>query len=118
MSRNDSVLYTGATSASFSSPRAEELKAKRELKQQQRRDSQQRLKPSAEVINAILDQEKVLITKELANLPLNVSTTEENVKELLMTFQRNLQFIDRVKTKVNLALRESKSDLPEELEDE
>lgn len=106
MSRDDSILYSGSTSASFTSPRAKEVKDKQEEAKEQRREAGHKLKPSAEIINAILDAEKTLIVQELANLPLNVSTTEENIKELLMALQRHLLFIDRVRNKITIALKE------------
>lgn len=106
MSRDDSVLYSGATSASFTTPKAQQIKDKKQEAKEKRQEISHKLKPSAEIINAILDTEKILVTQELANLPLNVSTTEDNVKELLMAFQRNLVFIERVRNKINLALKD------------
>jgi len=106
MSRDDSLLYSGATSASFTTPKAKEVKTKRDEVKEKRREVRHQLKPSAEIINTILEEERLLVVQDLANLPMNVSTTEENVKELLMAFQRNLVFIDRVRSKLNLALKE------------
>lgn len=106
MSRNDGSLYTGATSRSFTAPKSDELQERRKAAKEKRLEAAHKLKPSAEVINTILDAEKAMVTQELANLPLNVTTTEENVKELLMAYQRHLRFIDHVRNRINTALKE------------
>lgn len=107
MSRDDSLLYTGATSASFSSPKEQSVKEKQALSKQERLDRRHKLKPSAEIINNILDGERALVIQDIASLPVDLNTSNQNVKEVLLAYQRNLLFIDRVRNKVNIALRES-----------
>lgn len=106
MSRNDGNLYTGITSSSFVTPKTQQVTEKRDEKRERRLENSHKLKPAADLINTILDSEKAKVTQELANLPLNVTTTEENVKELLMAYQRNLHFIEHVRTRINNALKE------------
>jgi len=104
MGRNDSVLYTGMTSASFGTVRTNPI---REAKAEEKLERQQKLTPAAEVVAEVIAREKALVTQELANLPFSVSTSKENVKELLMAYQRNLVFIDRFQTQINNALRKA-----------
>jgi uncharacterized protein (DUF4415 family) len=104
MSRDDSILYTGASSASFATTREDPI---RKLRSEQKAERQTKLTPAAEVVAEVIASEKALITHELAQLPLNVSTTTEDVKQLLMAYQRNLRFIDNFQTKINNALRKA-----------
>lgn len=106
MSRNDSILYTATSSASLTTARTHEVREKKEATKQTRLDKQHKLKPSADIIGKILDGERALVIKEIADLPIKMETSEENVKEVLMALQRNLNFIDRMRTKVNLALKD------------
>ncbi len=107
MSRDDSLLYSGSNSSSFASPKLRALEDKRQQDKDNRKEIGQKLRPSAEIVNAIIDREKELVIKELANLPINVATTKENVKELLMAYQRNLVFIEHVRTSINIALKDA-----------
>ena len=114
MSRDDSILYSGASSASFSSSRQKIVEKKREVRGA--------LQPAAEVINDIVISEKRLITEQLIRLPIDMKTTDEDVKSTLLAVQMNLAFIERFHNKVNNMLREPRAkqdvDDPEEDLDE
>lgn len=104
MGRNDGVLVTGQNSGSLVAPRAAKIQEKRALDKEQRLELQSKLYPASEIIFTILDYEKALVTSEIANLPIGVETSNENVKEVLMAYQRNLRMIKRLHKKFERAL--------------
>ena len=102
MSRDDSLLYSGVSSASFKT-----VRTIREKATEDKLEKQTKLTPAAEVVAEVIQQERTKVTAELANLPLTVNTSKENVKELLMAYQRNLKFIDSFEIKMANALRKA-----------
>jgi hypothetical protein len=102
--RDDSALFTGANSGSLIAPRANKLQEQRKLDKDARLELSQKLYPASEIIFDILEHEKKLVTLEIASMPITVSTTEENVKEVLMSLQRSLRMINRLHKKFERAL--------------
>lgn len=120
MSRDDSVLYTGQTSASFGS-RPQPLRSD---KRDEKIEKRTKLLPAAEIINEVIASEKRLVTEQLIRLPIDMKTTDEDVKSTLLAVQMNLAFIDRIHNKINNIMREQPSKprkvtkLPEGADDE
>lgn len=106
MSRDDSLLYTGSSSASFGSSKSKQLEEEREAKTEAKRELRHKLKPAAEVVNETIAGEKRLLTEKLMRLPIDMKTTDKEVKSTLLALQMNLAFIDRFHNKVNNILRE------------
>lgn len=102
--RDDSALFTGSNSGSLVAPRANKLREQRQLDKEARLELSQKLYPASEIIFDILKHEKELVTLEIASMPITVSTTEENVKEVLMSLQRSLRMINRLHKKFERAL--------------
>lgn len=114
--RDDSALFTGSNGqTNLVSPRGVKVKQKQAMDKEQRLELQNRLFPAAEIIFAMLDYEEQLVTAEIANMPITVTTTEENVKEVLMHHQRNLRMIKRLRKKFERALAQPKL-TPEEID--
>jgi len=56
--RNDSALYTGANSSSFSSPAERQVKEKQAIERQNRKEVTHKLKPAAEPVLALIEKHK------------------------------------------------------------
>ena len=106
MSRNDASLYSGLTSNSFRTVKTNPV---REAKSEEKKDRQQKLTPATEIIIELLEKERKLVYDKLAKLPITIDTTEENVKSLLLSYQMNLAFIDRVENSLKNVMRKAKS---------
>ena len=102
MSRNDSLLYSGATSAAFTSVRTRRTEAS-----EKKQEKQNKLTPAAEVVAEIIAQERNRVTSDIANLPVGIDTTEEAVKSVLKAYQLNLRFIEAFEIKMSNALRKA-----------
>lgn len=108
MSRDDSTLYTGATSASFTTPRSEQVKAKAEANKQVRREAQHKLKPAAEIVLGIIEEHKT------SAMHVSAVTTQEHLDdksagELLRSQRKIYAFLLAFEQEIKIALRE-KSD--------
>lgn len=109
MSRDESFLNTGLSSALERRKTAEEQQRK-----QDRIYKRGKLTPGAEIILEWLNKEKETVYKNIAALPINIETTEENVKSVLLAYQMQLNFVDNLILKTKNVLRE----IPEEAKDE
>lgn len=107
MSRDDSGLYSGASSASFGT--THEQQTRRAEKSEEKKELRTKLQPAAVVINEVIASEKRLVTEQLIRLPIDMKTTDEHVMSTLLAIQMNLAFIDRFHNKVNNILREPKT---------
>lgn len=102
--RNDSSLYSGASSTSFGTARTNPVR--KEL-HETKEDKRLKLTPAAEVIVSLIQEEKDKVTDQLRNLPMTIDTTEENVKSVLLAYQLNLRFIDSLQTKITNTMRKA-----------
>jgi Lhr-like helicase len=100
--RNDSILYTGQTSASR---RAE----KAELRKRDKAEKQAKLAPNAQVIVDLLDSERDQVITQLLSL-INGSTPTEDVKSLIVSLNLYKQSMSNVKAKSLNILRRTNSD--------
>lgn len=99
--RNDSILYTGQTSASR---RAE----KAELKKREKAEQLTKITPSEQVVFEFLDKERDETIKTLLGM-VNLSTPEADVKSLLVSLNLYRQSIASVKNRLSSVLRRSNS---------
>lgn len=100
MPRDDSILYTGVSSAS-SRANAEKRKEMRREKSQERG----KLLPVAELINKIIEKEKKDVC-DVRSFVISEATPEESIKADLLARKLNLEFIERFHGKINNLLRE------------
>lgn len=106
--RDDSLLYSGLTSASVRD-RAEA----REEKKREREHVRVKLTPAQEIINPIIENEK-LLALDLRGFVFNESTPEVDIKAEMLAHKLNYQFIIRFQSRVNIALREPKKKGPKD----
>lgn len=105
MSRDDSGLYTGATSASFTSPKAEEVKARAETAKEQRRETQHKLKPSATVVLELIQQHKDRV-KSIEEFAVETMVSDEHFKSEVMARKKFYQFLNMFEQQIKIALKE------------
>lgn len=106
MSRDDSALYTGMSSASFTSPKAQEVKEKRADKRQTRLDTSHKLKPAAEPVLALIEKHKKEMT-HVAMVTTSDTMTDAEAGELLRSQRRVYQFLLQFEHEIKIALKES-----------
>ena len=104
MSRDDSALFTGLSSASF-----RKQEAQRTLELQKRKAVKAVLKPTEEFITDEIAKQEQRVKETLANLPVTFETKQEDIKSFLLAQQMNLAFIHDFKTALLNRLR-----MPEE----
>lgn len=105
MSRDDSTLYTGTTSASFTTPRAEQVKTKAEKAKQLRKDTQYKLKPAAEVVLALIDEHKKSAANVIA-VTTNEHMSDKIAGELLRSQRKIYAFLLTFEQEIKIALKE------------
>jgi hypothetical protein len=103
MSRDDSVLYTGATSASRRSEKVA-------LRRREKAEKQAVILPNEKIIMGFLDEE-LKNTKLLLLQAINPSTPSEDVKSLIVSLNLLEQNIQQVKNRVSGILRRSLKDI-------
>lgn len=86
--RNDSALITGMNSAA-----ARKQEAARQEQLIARKQAKAAMKPTEQFITDEVAKQEKKIMDELASLPINYETVEENIKLHLLVLQRNLLFI-------------------------
>lgn len=106
MTRDDSLLYTGASSASFTTPKSEEIKDKRDLKKQERKDAQHKLKPSAEVVLGLIERHKDKV-KSIEEFAVEDMVSDEHFKSEVMARKKFYQFLMQFEQEIKIALKES-----------
>lgn len=107
MSRNDSVLYTGASSASFSSVKEQQMKEQREAEKQTRKEVAQKLKPSGEVVLALIEKHKEAARNVSAVTTSDIMSDKE-AGELLRSQRKIYAFLLQFEAEIKLALKETK----------
>lgn len=105
MSRDDSILHTGATSASFASPKEKEVKTKAEGAKEQRRETQHKLKPAAEIVLSLIEAHKDRV-KSIEEFAVEDMVNDEHFKSELMARKKFYQFLQQFEQEVKIALKE------------
>lgn len=103
MRRDDSVLYTGVTSAS-----SRAVAAKRAESQQEKQEKRGKLLPVAELINKTIQKELDMVC-DVKGFVLGTEVPEENIKADLLARKMNYEFIVRFHSTINNLLREPKA---------
>ena len=100
--RDDSLLYTGLTSAS-SRRLQDKKKQDKEAKQAKRNE----LVPKADIVLKELEKERLTIAKELGNL-IHLEMNEQNIKATVLGLRMADQRLVSVITRLNNILRKKK----------
>lgn len=103
--RDDSMLYSGATSASFSSPKAEELKAKQAEAKQGRLDVHQKLKPAAEVVLGLIDKHRNKF-KYIGEFEDASFLSDETFRAEMMARKKFYGFLNQFEQEIKIALKD------------
>lgn len=106
MSRDDSILATGTTSAILTSPKQQQVLEKQEAARQKRLDATHKLKPAAEPILNAIDAEYEAVTKRLLSM-VAPGTPAEDVKSLLISLNLYKDSLSTLKSKLKVVLKES-----------
>ena len=100
--RNDSILYAGSSSASFSSTKVEQaLKERRDAKEVKRN----KLKPSAEVVFALIKSEIESVLSVL-NMDVEKATDERLFMAEIMARKKYVVYLKSLQNKLDIILRE------------
>lgn len=93
MSRDDSLLYSGATSASFAQP------TPREVQRAQKQENQRRLMPAADVVLELIDKERTNVT-DIRSLIIKSEDTADAVRIELRARELYLGYLNSLEGKV------------------
>lgn len=107
MSRDDSVLYSGATSASFKSPKAQEVEDKQKQAQEERKEKKLKLKPAAEPVLELIEKHKKKV-KSIEEFAIEDMITEEHFKSEVMARKKFYQFLLQFEQEIKIALKDQK----------
>jgi len=105
--RNDAVLYTGVTSASFASVKDRELKAKKKELKEEKIEKRIKLSPVSELVTAEIQKE----IEKLRNIDyLNIESmiTDEHFRSEMMARKKTIEKLTDVQTRLTNILREVK----------
>lgn len=105
MSRNDSILFSGANSASFASPREQQVKDKQSQAKQKRLEIKQTLKPAAEPVLALIEKHKKAAMHVLAVAQAD-NISDKEAGEMLRSQRKIYAFILQFEQEVKVALKE------------
>lgn len=105
MSRNDSILHTGMTSASMTPRRSEEVSEKRKQAAQERDERSKELKPVAKPILDALTAERDQTTLRLLSL-VAPGTPDEDVKNLLISLNLYKDSMAKLETRLKIILKD------------
>ena len=106
MSRNDSALYTGSTSASFTTPKAEEVKEQQRISRDARKERQHKLKPAAEPVMTIIEKHKAKVL-HINEFAVESMVTDEHFKAEVMARKKFYQFLLAFEAEIKVALKET-----------
>jgi len=104
MSRDDSILYGGSSSASFSSTQEQKI---RKEKREEKEDKRGKLKPVAEIVMKELDTEMQSVMF-IQNIDIANSKDEKMLMIEMMARQKYVEYIKQLKNKLDIILREPK----------
>jgi hypothetical protein len=96
MARDDSLLYTGATSASF--------KSRKEDIHQEKIEKKGAITPAAKVVLDFIEQEKVNVC-DIRSLVLDRTTDEEDIKAELLARKLYTAYLSELQNKLKIILR-------------
>lgn len=105
MSRDDGVLYSGATSASFGSVKYTQIKEKRDTDKQQRLDTKHKMKPAAEPVLALIDKWRNKF-KYIGEFEDAAFVSDETFKSEVMARKKFYQFLGQFEQEIKIALKE------------
>ena len=107
MSRDNSSLYTGSTSASFGSTKESQISENnKRLLKDRREEAKNVLKPSAEIIFSDIDTEIKMVTS-IQNIDMSNVPDERLFMAEMMARQRYIFYLKQLKTRLSITLRES-----------
>lgn len=100
MSKDDSFLYTGITSAS-----SDKAPTPREVQREEKESARIKLKPAAEVVLAELAKERERVI-DLRSIVLDRTTSEGEINTELLARKLYLNYLNSLEAKVNNILKE------------
>lgn len=102
MSRDDTMLYSGSTSASFTTVKEQpSLKKRRDVAYEKK----QVLKPSADIIFQEIEAEKKA-AMYIKNIDISSSPDEKMFMIEMMARQKYVEYLDRLKVKMQNVLKD------------
>lgn len=105
LNRDDSILYSGASSAAFASPKSEEVAKKREETAQEKHESKLKITPVAELIEGFI-QDQLDEVQNIDFLNIEQMLTDENFRAEMMARKKYVQYLKELKNKMANILRE------------
>lgn len=105
MSRDDSSLYSGLTSASFATPRSQAIKEQQEKQKQERLETQHKLKPAAEPVLELIEKHKQAF-RYVMNVTTDDVMTDQEAGEMLRSQRRIYKFLMQFEQEIKIALRD------------
>lgn len=109
MSRDDSLLYSGSSSASFGTAHEQPLRKKRS---EEKKENLGKLKPAADVVFAEIKAEKDSVMF-LQNIPVEDAKDERLFMIEVMARKKYMEYLTRLQNKLDNILREPKLPKPE-----
>ena len=104
MSRDDSILYGGSSSASFGTTHAVK---QRETIKKDKQERRAKLKPAAEVVFAEIEAEKESVMF-VTNIQVEQATDEKLFMIEVMARKKYVEYLTKLQNKLQTILRESK----------
>ncbi len=105
MARNDSILNTGMTSASFASPKEKELKQKRKEEQEEKQRKKLTLQPSADIVLDLITKHRDKV-KSIEEFEVEQMVSDEHFKSEVMARKKFVQFLNLFEQEIKIALKE------------
>ncbi len=96
MARDDSLLYTGATSASF--------KSRKEEVHQEKIEKKGVITPAAKIVFDLIEKEKVNVC-DIRSLIVDRTTAEDDVKAELLARKLYTTYLSELRNKLKIILR-------------
>lgn len=107
MARDDSILYSGASSASFGHSKQQPI---RKSKSDEKREKRSRLQPAATVVFEEIEKEKQAVMY-LQNIDIESVTDEKMFMVEVMARKKYVEYLQRLQNKLDNILREPKRTL-------
>lgn len=107
MTRDDSILNTGATSASFGSTQEQKLQAKKRMEMRDEKvELRAKLKPAGEIVRAEI-QKDIDEAQKIDYLNIEEILSDEHLKSELMARKRYMQKLIELRNRFDNLLREN-----------
>ena len=107
MSRDDSILYSGASSASFGQSKEQRI---REAKSEEKREKRTKLQPAATVVFEEIEKEKKSVMF-LQNIDIENAKDEKLFMVEMIARKKYVEYLQRLQNKLDNILREPKRTL-------